>query len=138
MVQVDEILWFHDKSGTYEGYIDKINRDTINVLVDDNSRPEGYQLWRVTEHFLSKTPEEAIKRWNEYLEKLKEVKEVLKMRRNQFSYRPGLEITVHPYMKEPYKANILAVDRITLIVCTEDKRFMRVDKAICVPTEYYD
>lgn len=138
LVQVNEILWFHDKSGTYEGYIDKINRDTVNVLVHSDDRPEGYQLWRVTEHFLSKTPKEAVQRWEEYLSKLDEVKKILKIRREQFSYRPGIEIQVQPYQKEPYLATILAVDRITLIVCTEHKKFMRVDKAICIPTQYYD
>lgn len=122
-------VWFHDRSGTYKGYVEKINRDTVNVIV-----PADNQLWRVTQYFLSNSAEEAIEKWNDYRRRLAETKNILSQRRIIYEYHKGLDIIVQPNDKHPYSAVVLSVDRITLIIHTEYNEFMRVDKAICTPT----
>lgn len=137
MVKLKEEVWFHDRSGTYNGIVEKINKHTINVIVQDSTRKEGYQLWRVTDFFLTKTPEESVIQWDAYRHKLSEVKDMLEIRRKSHSYRRGSEVIVQPYEKESYTGVVLNVDRITLILHTSTNKIMRVDKAIATPTEYY-
>lgn len=124
-------VWFHDRSGTYKGYVEKINRDTINVIADN-------QLWRVTRYFLSKSPEEAVQKWDDYRKRLSETKDILEARRTLYEYYKGSDVVVQPSNKNPYVGMILSIDRITLIIHTEHNEFMRVDKAICTPSHYYN
>lgn len=129
---VDEV-WFCDNNGLHKGYIEKFNKNTINVLVDDDSRPECYQLWRVEEYFLSKDHEEAKAKWEDYKLRLNEFKRLLNMKRKQHHFFQGLSVLVEPFNSPPYKAMVLNVGKATLELATEDGRFMKVDKALCTP-----
>lgn len=137
MLERGQEVWFHDRSGTYLGYVEKTNRHTVNVLVNDDCKREGYQLWRVTEYFLSPSPEVAVERWNDYRNRLQEFKIALEERRKIFEYRKCQEVIIEPLNGFPYTATILSVDRITLVVHTEDNKFKRVDKAISRPLDVY-
>lgn len=133
MLQSGQEVYFHDNSGTYKGYVEKENKHTINILVDDDNKPEGYQLWRVTDFFLSSTPEEAVQKWENYRGRLREYKKLLRIKRGSNAFYPGSRVVVHPLENPPYSGTVIEINRITLNVSTDDGRLMRVDKAICEP-----
>lgn len=128
----DEI-WFYSEKGAQHGYIEKINDKTVNVLVNDSKRKEGYQLWRVTEFFLAKSQEEAKIKWDDYKYRLKEYKKLLAERRRLHEFYPSQDVFVNSLSGPPYNATVLGVNKICLHVQAEDGRFMKVDKAICDP-----
>lgn len=130
---VGEKVWFYSEKGCQEGYIEKLNKNTINILVNDINRKEGYQLWRVTEFFIGKSKNEAKTKWDDYKRRLKEYRVLLKQRRNLHDYYPMQEVVVNSLSGPPYKATILEINKICMNVQADDGRFMKVDKAICEP-----
>lgn len=128
-----EKIWFYSEKGPQKGYVEKINEKTVNVLVDDTSRKEGYQLWRVTEFFLGKSQDEAKIKWDDYKGRLKEYKKLLAQRRKLHDFHPGLQVLVNSLNGPAYTATVYVVNRISLNVESDDGRLMKVDKAICEP-----
>lgn len=126
-------VWFHDGDKTYVGYIERRNRKTVNVLVDDQASPVGYTVWRISESFISSSPSEAEERWRDYAWRLNEFKRVVGKRRGLYRYQRGMGVLVEPSNRPLYKGMVSRVGRITLTVVTEDGRLMKVDKAYCTP-----
>lgn len=133
-MKLGQEVWFHSEKGLHQGYVEKINKNTINIIVDDRNRPEGYQLWRVEEFFLADTPEIATEMWNDYKRRLKEMYALIDARRKLHSFNKGLIVLVEPFSNPPYKGIVLKVCKATLEIATNDGRFMKVDKSLCTPT----
>lgn len=134
MLESGQKIWFCYHDGIHEGIIDKINKNTINVLEENNARPEGYRLWRITDFFLADSPESAKIKWKNYLERLKQYKkELYSQRFGRFKFERGMSVLVYSLEGPPYRAMITKLNKVTLDVVSEDKRFMKVDKAICEP-----
>lgn len=129
---VDEVYFF-ETSGLHTGYIEKFNEHTINVLVDDDSQPEGYRTWRVEEFFLAKTPEDAKAKWDNYKNRLDDFKKLVNVKRKSHSFFRGVSVLVEPFNKVPYKGMVLSIGKAALVIATEDGRFMKVDKALSTP-----
>ena len=132
-MKIAQEVWFHDKSGSHKGYVEKVNKNTINVLTNDENKVEGYKLWRIEEFFLSKNKEEAIEKWNDYRNRLFEYKKILRQKRKQHEFFEGLSVLIEPFNKEPYKGMVLNIKKNHIDIVTTEKKFMRVDKAISTP-----
>lgn len=133
-MKIGKEVYFHSEKGIHKGYVEKINKNTINVIVDDKSKSEGYQLWRVEEFFLCDTPELAVDRWKDYKFRLKETYRIINEKRKAHEFYRGLNVIVEPFNKAPYRGKILRVCKASVEMVTEDGRFMKVDKSLCTPT----
>lgn len=133
-MKIRDNVYFYSESGLQKGYIQRINKNTINIIVQDDSRSEGYQLWRVEEFFLEYSPEAALEKWNDYKNRLSEMYKLIDARRKKYEFNKGLTVLVEPFNKSPYTGMVLKIGKATVDVVTEDGRFMKVDKSLCTPT----
>lgn len=132
MLSHQQTIYFHDYDGPHTGIIEKINKKTVNVIEQTEKRSEGYQLWRIEESFLADSPELAKVKWKDYLARLKQFKlEMHKQRYGRGKFERGMSVLVYSLNGPPYKGIVLKLNKATLDIVTEDKRLMKVDKAIC-------
>ncbi|MDF2533845.1 MAG: hypothetical protein K0R18_2 [Bacillales bacterium] len=130
-------VYFHSEKGIHKGYIEKINKNTINVIVDDENKVEGFQLWRVEEFFLCDSTELAVERWEDYKFRLRETYRLINARRKMYDFYRGLTVIVEPFNKIPYSGTILRVCKASVEMVTDNGKFMKVDKSLCVPKHVY-
>ncbi|AEO93531.1 gp272 [Bacillus phage G] len=133
--ELAEEVYFCEINGVHKGYIEKLEENIINVLVDDSKQEKGYRVWRVEEFFIAKNPKEAEARWNDYRSRLSKYKDLINMKRKENKFHKGLSVIVEPFDKQSYKGLILLIGKAALVLATEDGRLMRVDKCICTPTD---
>lgn len=134
MIEEGQPVWFYDWDGPHQGVIDKINKKTINVAELTSKKPEGYQLWRIEESFLADSADTAKMKWKDYQNRLKQFKnEMHKQRFSRCKFERGMSVLVYSLNGPPYKGIVLKLGKAALDIVTENKKLMKVDKAICEP-----
>ncbi|MNJ90320.1 hypothetical protein D3C87_79150 [compost metagenome] len=133
-MKIREDVYFYSEKGLHKGYVQRINKNTINIIVEDKNKNEGYQLWRVEEFFLEYTSEAAYEKWRDYKNRLSEMYKIIDARRKKYEFNKGLTVLVEPFNSFPYTGMVLKIGKATVDIVTEDGRFMKVDKSLCTPT----
>ena len=129
-------VYFCETEGVKMGYIEKIHyseRNIFNILVDDEDEEKGYKRWKVEEFFITKKPEEAKSKWENYKIRLYQFKHILNIKRKEYRFMKGLSVLVEPFNKRSYKGMVLLIGKASLILLTENNKLMKVDKCICKP-----
>jgi hypothetical protein len=132
--RIGQKVWFHDEEGGHFGYIEQVNISTIDVLEDDENNKEGFQRWRISEFFISNSPEEAKTKWDDYQFRFNEYNNAIKYQRKANYFERGYSVIVQSMKTEPYKGMVLNSYKTNLDIVTESGKFMRVDRCLCVPT----